>query len=119
MSRSSGRGFQENWASALRTDPVLWKLSGWIGSRKRCERSPFALNMRLAFGPRRPEPTADRPPRGLAAQDAVEVPDQGRPRPESDRTSTTAPDLSPNSAGMWPVITLSEERVAASGLTPK
>src|SRR6185436_19315332 len=104
--------FQDTWASALPTEPVLWKLSGWIGSRKRSERSPFALSMRLAFGPTRPEPTADRPPRPSPPRTPSKVPDQGRPRPDCDRTSTTAPDLRPNSAGMWPVITLSEERVA-------
>ena len=67
----------------------------------------------------RPEPTPESAPRPSPPRTPSNVPDHGRPRPDSDRISTTAPDLSPNSAGMWPVITLSDEMVAASGLTPK
>ena len=97
---------------------MLWKLSGCVGSRNRADRCPATLKAR--FAPRNKGPAASMAPSPVDsdATDASATPLHRAAGAAAERTSTTAPDLKPNSGGMYPVDTVTDSSVIGSGATP-
>src|SRR5688572_1668879 len=80
--------------------PVLWRLSGCVGSRNRAERCAARLNARLPPPKRGPAAISAPSPVDSEAADVSPAPVHRDDGTAWERTSTTAPDLKPNSGGM-------------------